>query len=81
MQLMTWRKRSKQERRHNAFERRINAQEYIKALTEYSFGLLDYLYLVNARGSCRIKQKPQKYYFVPKHNVLKIYKIYVTKAE
>jgi hypothetical protein len=35
-------------------ERRIDAQGYISALTEYNFSLLGYLYSVNVRGSYRI---------------------------
>lgn len=40
--------------RNNAFKRRIIKRGYIWALTEYSFGLLGYLYLANTRGSCRV---------------------------
>lgn len=52
--------KTKQERwRYNAFERRLNARDYIEALTEYSFGLFGYLYSVSGRGNCGIKIDPR----------------------
>lgn len=45
------RERAKKE--DNEFERWINARGYIRALTKYRFGLLGYLYSVNATRSCR----------------------------